>query len=131
MVTEKLLDTLCLDDYLFFVDLLHPAMQVSKRTGAGKQVLSIEKKMHRYDSYRHGGPPAVAAFNRNTFQMPLAAPTFAGDYNSATNTPPLFTADTQPLHNSGLPGISYDAVEGATVSRKGSEQSAGTGTQLR
>ncbi|TKA75401.1 hypothetical protein B0A55_05781 [Friedmanniomyces simplex] len=55
-VIQKLLDTLCAPDFAHFVDLLLPAMTQAKRAGAGKQTLSIEKKMDRFmrPAYRGG-----------------------------------------------------------------------------
>lgn len=130
--TEKLLDTLTPDDYFFFVDLLQPAMVQAKRTGCGKQVLSIDKKMHRFDAYRNGSAPnGTTPFNpRNGFQLQMPTPPFASNYTSAATTPPPLTADTQSLQSSGIPSVNGDAVEGATtLSRKGSEPSPDTAIQ--
>lgn len=122
-VIQKLLDTLHVDDYLAFLELLQPAMAQAKRTGCGKQLLAIEKRMHRFASYRNGlanGPPP---FNP-TYQLPLPTPPFASHYASNANTPPPLTADTQSLQSSTIPSINGDAVEGAAVSsRKDSETS--------
>lgn len=128
---EKLLDTLAPDDYFFFVDLLQPAMVQTKRNGCGKQVLSIDKKMHRFDSYRTGGAPnGTTPFNRNGFQLQMPTPPFASNYTSAGTTPPPLTADTQSLQSSGIPSVNGDTVEGATLmSRKGSEPSPDTAIQ--
>ncbi|KAF2168021.1 hypothetical protein M409DRAFT_53355 [Zasmidium cellare ATCC 36951] len=130
-VIQKLLDTLAPDDYFFFVDLLQPAMVQTKRNGCGKQVLSIDKKMHRFDSYRTGGAPiGTTPFNRNGFQLQMPTPPFASNYTSAATTPPPLTADTQSLQSSGIPSVNGDTVEGATLmSRKGSEPSPDTAIQ--
>lgn len=125
--TEKLLDTLSPEDYILFLDMLQPAMNQAKRTGCGKQVLSIDKKMHRFDAYRGGGLPVTAPFNHPGFHMPLPTPHFASNLASAATTPPPLTADTQSLQSSALPSVNGDAVEGAALSRKGSGQSSETG----
>lgn len=128
--TEKLLDSLSPDDYFYFLDLLQPAMVHARRTGCGKQVLSIDKKMHRFDSFRTGGAPNGNGFNRNGFQLPIPTPPFASNYTSAATTPPPLTADTQSLQSSGIPSVNGDTMEGATViSRKGSEPSADAAIQ--
>ncbi|KAF7195423.1 Pumilio-like 4 [Pseudocercospora fuligena] len=128
-VIQKLLDTLCPEDYHIFLDALHPAMQVAKRTGCGKQVMSIDKKMNKFDTYRNGSllgsnPIFGRPTPMNGFQLPLPTPPFASNYNSATTTPPPLTSDTQSLQSSGLPSVNGDAIEGAAVSRKGSEPSS-------
>ena len=121
---EKLLDTLSPDDYIHFLDLLQPAMTHAKRTGAGKQTLSIEKKMHRFPAYRNGSANG-GAFNPNAYQLPLPMLPFTSNYGSAATTPPLLTADTQSLQSSAVQSINGDTVEGAAIgSRKGSELSS-------
>jgi mRNA-binding protein PUF3 len=125
---EKLLDTLGPDDHRFFVELLQPAVMQAKRGGCGKQVVSIEKKMHRIDSSYGNGSVANTSttFNRAgpAFQLPMPTPPFASNYNSAATTPPPLTADTQSLQSSNLPSVNGDAVEGAAASRKTSEPSS-------
>lgn len=128
LVSEKLLDTLKPNDYNLFLESLHPAMVQAKRTGCGKQTVSIEKKMHRYDVYRHGGISNAPQFQGRyshgfqlPVQMPMAMAPFASHYNSAATTPPPLTADTQSVQSSCLPSLNGDAVEGATASRKGSD----------
>lgn len=113
-VAEKLLDTLILDDYLHFVDVLQPALSQAKRTGCGKQVLSIEKKMHRFSAYR-GGPTSGGAYNPHILRLPV--PQFAKAIDSATTTPPPppLTADTRSLQSSALQSIDGDTVEGAAA----------------
>lgn len=120
---EKLLDTLCMEDYLHFVEMLWPAVTQAKRTGCGKQVMAIEKKMHKFQPHRNG------LANNNTFhghagnyQLPIPTPPYASNYGSAATTPPPLTADSRSLQSSRIPSISGDAVEGAAiVSRKGSD----------
>lgn len=130
--TEKLLDTLCRDDYFMFLDVLHPAMVQAKRSGCGKQVLSIEKKMHRFEEFINGVPPGPQSYGRLPYQMasmsmgmPAPSQQFIGNYNSAATTPPSLTADNQSIQSSRVPSVNGDAIEGASASRKGSEQSNG------
>ncbi|GAB7365706.1 hypothetical protein MBLNU230_g7044t1 [Neophaeotheca triangularis] len=47
-VIQKLLDTLSGPDYAAFLQDLQQAMNMAKRTGCGKQVVAIEKKMHEF-----------------------------------------------------------------------------------
>lgn len=103
-------------------------MVQAKRTGCGKQTVSIEKKMHRYDVYRHGGVSNAAPYQSRyghgfqlPVQMPMTMAPFASHYNSAATTPPPLTADTQSVQSSCLPSLNGDAVEGATASRKDSD----------
>ncbi|KAK3709564.1 mRNA binding protein puf3 [Vermiconidia calcicola] len=122
-VIQKLLDTLCPEDYMHFLDVLQPAVTQAKRTGCGKQVLSIEKKMHRFPMLRNG-PTNGGAYNPNAYQLPLPTPPFASHFGSAATTPPPLTADSQSLQSSAIQSINGDAVEGAAFgSRKGSELS--------
>jgi mRNA-binding protein PUF3 len=109
-----------------FLEMLQPAMVQAKRTGCGKQVLSIDKKMHRFDPYHNGNMAANMPFSQNSYHngMPIQFQNshFASNYNSAATTPPPpLTADTRSLQSSGVPSINGDAVEGAASSRKGSE----------
>ena len=96
-------------------------MTQAKRTGCGKQVLAIEKKMHRFPPFRNG-TASMGPFSGHTYQLPLPTPPFASHYGSAATTPPPLTADTQSLQSSAIPSINGDTVEGAGMgSRKGSE----------
>lgn len=126
---EKLLDTVGHDDYSMLHAALMPAMTQAKRNGCcGKQLMSIEKKMHRFNSYRHGSMSSNGGVRVSIpFQMPMPTPPYATRYNSAATTPPPLTADTQSLQSSGLPSVNGDAVEGAAASRKGSEPSSEQG----
>ncbi|GIZ37021.1 hypothetical protein CKM354_000048400 [Cercospora kikuchii] len=131
-VIQKFLDVLEINDYFVFCDHLQAPLLQAKRSGAGKQVLAIEKKMHRFDhiqrngNINHGGHFHMQS--GSGYQMPMqiamtVAP-YASNYNSAATTPPPLTADTQSLQSSCLPSINGDAVEGAAASRKGSDPSS-------
>ena len=118
--TEKLLDTLCQDDYCRFIEVLQPALSQAKRTGCGKQVLSIEKRMHRFPHFR-GGPPNGGTMNVEMYRLPVPASFPA---STATTPPPLIRDEPPSIQSSNLPSIDGDAVEGAAFcSRKGSQQS--------
>lgn len=132
LIPEKFLDVLEINDYFVFCDHLQAPLLQAKRSGAGKQVLAIEKKMHRFDhiqrngNINHGGHFHMQS--GSGYQMPMqiamtVAP-YASNYNSAATTPPPLTADTQSLQSSCLPSINGDAVEGAAASRKGSDPSS-------
>ena len=139
-LTEKLLDTLCQQDYFLFLDILQPAVTQAKRTGCGKQLQSVERKMDKYARNRyipnHGygrAPPTgpSAGFNTPQYSQGLFAPSFAhSNYASAGTTPPPLTAD-QSRQSSTLQSLNGDAVEGAHhVGRKGGEM-VGEGPFMR
>ncbi|KAF1353265.1 armadillo-type protein [Delphinella strobiligena] len=108
-VIQKLLDVLTYQDYMFFMTVLQPEMAKAKRTGCSKQVMSIEKKMHRF------GAPYVS----------LNPPTpFACRSISAATTPPPLTSDTRSIQTSSVASVNGDTIEGALPSRKGSIQSS-------
>ncbi|KAI8943426.1 hypothetical protein NX059_001436 [Plenodomus lindquistii] len=59
-VIQKLLETLGRDDYEVFVAALKPELDKVRKTISGKQIVSVEKKMYRYDrvdSPTMGPPP--------------------------------------------------------------------------
>ncbi|KAI5258862.1 ARM repeat-containing protein [Aureobasidium subglaciale] len=105
-VIQKLLDLLSQQDFDCFTDVLQPELAKAKRTGCGKQVAAIEKRMQRpYD------------------QNLLAHPTAFGSRTVSQNTtppPPPLTADQRSLQTSSVGSVNGDALEGAASSRKGS-----------
>ncbi|OQN99922.1 hypothetical protein B0A48_14127 [Cryoendolithus antarcticus] len=123
-VIQKLLEKLCPADFIYFHQHLQPAINHAKRSGCGKQLISIEKKMQDRLPYLH-------ANSRPHHTMMLGIPQhshtpFGSRYGSAANTPPPLTADTQSLQSSGLPSVNGDTVEGAQahiigMMRNGSE----------
>ncbi|KAM3423391.1 hypothetical protein BST61_g824 [Cercospora zeina] len=131
-VIQKFLDTLNMTDFFVFCDNLQAPLLQAKRTGAGKQVLAIEKKMHRFDLVQHNGNINHSAHYQvqsgpgyqMPMQMPMTVAPYSSNYNSAATTPPPLTADTQSLQSSCLPSINGDAVEGAAASRKSSDPSS-------
>lgn len=126
---EKLLDTLNQQDYMMFQEVIQPAVTHAKRTGCGKQIMSIDKRMHKFDPPRNGsmssatgGAMANGRDIRPTYAPHYATPPFPSSYTSAANTPPPLIADTP--QSSIVPSINGDAVEGAmNKSRQGSDQS--------
>ncbi|QIX01527.1 hypothetical protein AMS68_007044 [Peltaster fructicola] len=110
-VIQKLLDSLLVQDFMYLCQHLQPAMAHTKRTGCGKQVVSIEKKMARCEGLVH---------HSATYGLPVQPVAFQSNYGSVSNTPAL-TADSRSMQSSGLPSVNGDAVEGATMSRKNSE----------
>lgn len=89
--------------------------------------------MHRFEDFVNGATPGPSVhYNGIHYQMQLqptmsigmpTPPSFVSNYTSAATTPPPLTADTQSLQSSCVPSINGDAIEGASASRKGSEQS--------
>lgn len=122
--TEKLLDVVSRHDYALLIENLQPEMNKAKRSGCGKQVVSvsctcysgtitlltaisqIEKRMHRFaPSSNHGMQYALPYSGRN------------GNGGSSSS----FAADAKPFQSAASPSINGDAVAGAANSRKGSE----------
>lgn len=101
-VLQKLLDTLSPRDYAEFVDILQPEMVKAKRVIAGKQVLSVEKKMHRFE--RFDIVPDMV--QRNS----VSSVAMSTDI-SATATPPPLTTDAQSPQSSSLPSTNTSTVD--------------------
>ncbi|KAF2767510.1 ARM repeat-containing protein [Teratosphaeria nubilosa] len=122
-VIQKLLDTLCAEDFTTFMDQLQPAVNQAKRTGCGKQMLSIEKKMHSRMSPGRwtNGSGSIYGQSHGGYGLQMPTPPFASHYGSAATTPPPLTSDTQSLQSSNISSVNGDTVEGADRSRKGSE----------
>ncbi|KAK4984214.1 mRNA binding protein puf3 [Elasticomyces elasticus] len=137
-VIQKLLDTLAAHDYNYFMSILQQEMARAKRTGCGKQVLSIEKRMHRYAALPSPSAPYTHGYNsqhqqhqqqhpqnqhqhlhrplqnsqHNPQQMSQQQNTNADVSIAPTPPPPSLTPGTS-LQNSSLPSVDGDAVEGA------------------
>lgn len=115
-VIQSMLDVLDREEYVRFLDALHPELAKAKRSG-GKQVQAIEKKMHRFD----GG----LSYNGST--LPISAFSTLSLGTSPRSTPPTLTPGTISMQTSSNISINGDACEGATNSRKGSEPSSERG----
>ena len=93
-------------DYYYFMPTLNSEMSKAKRTGCGKQVMAIDKKMHRFGGQFNPLPQTVAA-------VPYTS------HNSAATTPPPLTSDTRSVQTSSVASINGDAIEGAHVAPMG------------
>lgn len=105
-VIQKLLETLSRDDYETFVAALKPELEKAKKIISGKQIVSVEKKMYRYERIdsptmpRDDAPPtpgltsstaspqssALPSANISTIDEPvhIAAPTTKQDLTTTT-----------------------------------------------
>lgn len=70
-VIQKLLDTLTRDDYEMFVQSLKPELEKAKKVIPGKQCVSVEKKMNRYD--RIDSPTMPTPALSSSTQSPLSS----------------------------------------------------------
>ncbi|WPH04252.1 Hypothetical protein R9X50_00714100 [Acrodontium crateriforme] len=130
-VIQKLLDTLCPEDYVTFVELLQPAVNQAKRTGCGKQILSIEKKMHRFSTYRPNGTSMTTTLNgqsqsQQAQSLSMSSLPFTSQLGQSSlhSLPPRSTAQQHFQSSSTSPSVNSDTVNGATAhSRKNSKQS--------
>ncbi|KAF2471370.1 ARM repeat-containing protein [Lindgomyces ingoldianus] len=96
-VIQKILETICRKDYDELIAFLKPEMDKAKKIISGKQVLSVEKKMHRFDRVDSVSSPTA---QRNSI-------------SSATDispTPPL-TSDAQSPQSSSLPSTNTSTVD--------------------
>lgn len=95
----------------------------AKRAIAGKQVLSVEKKMHRFDDNKKFDSPngsSRMSFNETSLNSdragitnPFAAsPTARSvDISAAATPPPPLTADGQSLRSDSIPSTAMSAVD--------------------
>ena len=103
---EKLLDTISPQDYFAFLEYLEPAVSQAKRTGCGKQIQSVERKMERFSrgSGRQNLPPPSHTAHTGQHPFQNAAPFSA---LSGPGAAPFAPAHAQPppnaLHGYGLP----------------------------
>ncbi|KAF2840364.1 ARM repeat-containing protein [Patellaria atrata CBS 101060] len=91
-VIQKLLDTLTHVDYITFLDYLHPEMQKAKRTVNGKQVMAVEKKMHRFDNVRPdlstaGNDQTSVHSSTSTTTPSVASPTTTNSTQTSQGSP--------------------------------------------
>ncbi|GAB7345173.1 hypothetical protein MBLNU457_3556t2 [Dothideomycetes sp. NU457] len=108
-VIQKLLDHLNEPDYGLLLEHLQPELRGARNTNCGKQVMAIEKKMHRY------GPRGYALHCQHRI----------GSCSHLTGSAtPSLTTDSRSVQTSYPPSYNGDATEGATNSRKGSEPSS-------
>lgn len=139
---EKLLEKLCPGDFMYFHQHLQPAISHAKRTGCGKQLISVRSHAHwRYKASQLTDMQIEKKMQERFMYLPqrpshsmmLAVPhaPYASNYGSVANTPPPLTADTQSLQSSGLPSINGDTVEGAQSMSRNCSDMAHDGRMLR
>ncbi|ORY17992.1 armadillo-type protein [Clohesyomyces aquaticus] len=97
-VLQKILETLCRKDYDELLSHLRPEMEKAKKTVSGKQVLSVEKKMHRFDRVDSVSSPGA---QRNSMSSTT----------DMVPTPPL-TNDAQSPQTSSLPSGNTSTADG-------------------
>ncbi|KAF2688839.1 ARM repeat-containing protein [Lentithecium fluviatile CBS 122367] len=100
-VIQKLLDTLSRRDFEELVAVLKPELEKTKKIISGKQITSVEKKMHRFD--RVDSPSQTTA-------TPSAQRSLL---TSPTDSPPLppLTSDAQSPQSSSLPSANTSTVD--------------------
>ncbi|KAH8701208.1 armadillo-type protein [Phaeosphaeriaceae sp. PMI808] len=89
-VIQKLLETLSRDDYDTFVAALKPELEKAKKIISGKQIVSVEKKMYRYDR--------------------IDSPTMPGESNEVPPTPALSSTAQSP-QSSSIPSANLSTVD--------------------
>lgn len=119
-VIQKLLDTLGAPDYAQFLEYLQPEMIKAKRIISGKQVLSVEKKMHRFERFdivpdmaqRNSISSVAMSTDISAAATPLTSDAQSPQSSSlpSTNT----SAVDEPVHNSASKGYSPPHVVGIT-----------------
>lgn len=93
-----MLDTLSRDDYDEFVSILKPEMDRAKKVISGKQVLSVEKKMHRFE-------------RKDSVSSPTAHRNSIGSATDLSATTPPLTSDAQSPQSSSLPSANTSTVD--------------------
>ncbi|KAL5118771.1 mRNA binding protein puf3 [Pleosporales sp. CAS-2024a] len=91
-VIQKLLETLNRDDYKTFVAALTPELEKAKKLISGKQIVSVEKKMYRYDR--------------------VDSPTMPRDANVSTESPstPALSSSAQSPQTSSIPSTNTSTI---------------------
>ncbi|KAF9731789.1 hypothetical protein PMIN02_007288 [Paraphaeosphaeria minitans] len=98
-VIQKCLETVNRRDYQVFVAVLKPELDKAKKVMSGKQIVSVEKKMHRTD------------FNDDLDSITPTPHTASSDISTdAPPTPPL-TSATQSPQSSSLPSANVSTVD--------------------
>ncbi|KAI4671076.1 uncharacterized protein J4E88_009474 [Alternaria novae-zelandiae] len=107
-VIQKMLDTLNRDDYEKFVQALKPELEKAKKVIPGKQCVSVEKKMFRYDRIDSPTMPTPAlsstaqspqssshpSTNNSTVDEPVHSALANGKYSAANATGGVSIEDT-------------------------------------
>ncbi|KAF2097494.1 ARM repeat-containing protein [Rhizodiscina lignyota] len=108
-VIQKLLDVLGSEDYPTFVDALAPEMFKAKRCITGKQILAVERKMHRFDKKNDSPLGIPARLSASNGAPSPATPNM--DISAAATPPPPLTADAQSLRSDSIPSTTMSAVD--------------------
>lgn len=95
-VIQKLLETLNREDYEMFVAALKPELEKAKKIISGKQIVSVEKKMYRFDR--------------------IDSPTMPRDETQPAT--PSLTSSAQSPQTSSLPSANTSTVDDTTVVEK-------------
>ncbi|KAH4198775.1 hypothetical protein HBI26_078900 [Parastagonospora nodorum] len=103
-VIQKLLETLNRDDYNVFVAALKPELEKAKKLISGKQIVSVEKKMYRYDR--------------------VDSPTMPRDTNESNEAPPTpaLSDSAQSPQTSSIPSTNTSTVDDPVHSATQSSQ---------
>ncbi|KAH7073963.1 armadillo-type protein [Paraphoma chrysanthemicola] len=108
-VIQKLLETLGREEYETFVNALKPELEKAKKIISGKQIVSVEKKMYRYDR--------------------VDSPTMPREANDAPPTPGLSSSAQSP-QSSSIPSTNTSTIDDpilstTTITQKDSRATAG------
>lgn len=87
-VIQKLLETLSRDEYYKFIVALKPELEKAKNMISGKQIVSVEKKMYRYDRIDSPTMP------RNSTDVPPTPPLSSSAQSPQTSSVPSANAST-------------------------------------
>ncbi|CAN9225730.1 hypothetical protein CUC08_Gglean004514 [Alternaria sp. MG1] len=103
-VIQKMLDTLNRDDYEDFVQALKPELEKAKKVIPGKQCVSVEKKMFRYD--RIDSPTMLTPALSSSAQSPQSSS--HPSTNNSTIDEPVHSAPVNGKHSAvnGMGGVS-------------------------
>ncbi|KAG9384779.1 mRNA binding protein Pumilio 2 [Pyrenophora tritici-repentis] len=96
-VIQKLLDTLGRNDYEMFVQALKPELEKAKKVIPGKQCVSVEKKMYRYDRIDSPTMPTPALSSSAQSPQSSSHPST----NVSTIDEPVDTTSLDGKHNTG------------------------------
>ena len=88
-----------------------PELFKAKRQIAGKQVLAVEKKMHRFDKKFDSPLEVPSRLAASTSSAATSPGTPNMDISAAATPPPPLTADAQSLRSDSIPSTTMSAVD--------------------
>lgn len=101
-----MLDCLPYVDYFVLVDALAPEINKAKRSmSGGKQLLAVEKKMHRFEKKFDSPLMAVTGTSGASPVSPSA------DASAAATPPPPLSSDAQSLRSDSIPSTAMSAID--------------------